>query len=98
MGCRTLFINGLDIDIYIAGNVAKYSATWVMVYFGRWFVVQLGGYILSVAEIKVFTCNLAFVCDWRNGLFFLCGSLWRDSGRLCKLNLKMPGLFDLVGI
>ena len=80
MGGCALFNYGVDIIIYIAGNVAEYIAAWFVVYFGGWIVLYVWGVILPVAPVKIFPCNLAFVCNWWLGLLFLCGVVWRNLG------------------
>ena len=88
MGCGAVLADGVDVVIYIAGDVAQYSAAWVMVYFGGRFVVQFWCYILPLAKVKVFACDMAFVRDWWNGLLFLCGFVWIYFGYLRKLTTR----------
>ena len=64
------------VIIYIARNVRKYFTAGAVVYFGGWFVVQFRGYILSLAEIKVFARDMAFVRDCRFSVFLFCRSVW----------------------
>ena len=47
-----------------------------MVYFGGRFGVYDWGYFLSVAPDEVFTCGVAPVCNWGDGVFLLCGVVW----------------------
>ena len=83
MGCCIIPYNGVDIVVYIAGNVAEYFAKGIVVYFGGRIIIYNWGNILSVAEIKVFACDMAFVCHRRNRLFLFCGSVWRGLRYVC---------------
>ena len=85
MGCRALFVDGVDIDIYFADYVGACAGAGIVVYPCRWAFIFDWGDILPLAEIKVFTCDLAFICNRRNGVFFLCSSLRRDIGCIGKV-------------
>ena len=82
MGCRTLPSYGVDIDIYFADYVGACAGTGTLVYLGGRTFIQFGRDILPLAEIKVFTRDLAPVRNRRNSVLFLCGSLRRDFGCL----------------
>ena len=85
MGCRSLFVDGVDIDIYFADYVGTCAGAGIVVYPCRWAFIFDWGDILPLAEIKVFACDLAFICNRRNGVFFLCSSLRRDIGCIGKV-------------
>ena len=91
MGCRALFVDGVDIDIYFTDYVGTCAGAGIVVYPCRWtFVFDWGG-ILPLAEIKVFACDLAFICNRRNGVFFLCGSVWCDIGCIVPFHSERGG-------
>lgn len=79
MDGRVVFSNGVDVAVYIAGNDTEYPAAGAVVYIGGWIVIHGWGDILPLAAIKIFTCDMAPVCDWRDGVLFLCGAVWRDT-------------------
>ena len=89
MGCRALFVDGVDIDIYFADYVGTCAGAGIVVYPCRRAFVFDWGDILSLAEIKVFTRDLAFVCNCRNGVFFLCGSVWCDIGCVVESVIRL---------
>ena len=78
MGRRSLFNYGVDIDIYFADYVGACAGTGTLVYLGGRTFIQFGRDILPLAEIKVFTRDLAFVRNRRNGMFFLCRTVRRN--------------------
>ena len=80
MGCRALFVDGVDIDIYFADYVGTCAGAGTLVYLGGWTFIQFGRDILPLAEIKVFACDMAFIRNRRNSVFFLCRTVRRNFG------------------
>lgn len=64
--------DGVDIDLYSARDVAAYIGPGIMVYFGGGIIIFAGGDLLFMAADEVFTCGLAFIRDWGNGVFLFC--------------------------
>ena len=87
MGRRSLFNYGVDIDIYFADYVGTCAGAGIVVYPCRWAFIFDWGDILPLAEIKVFACDLAFIRNRRNGMFFLCRTVRRDIGCIAKDHL-----------
>ena len=76
--------DGVDIIVYFAGNDSQYPGTRFVVYFGGGIGVHNRGDILSVATDEVFTCGLAPVCNWGNGVFLFCRSVRLHFGFVKK--------------
>ena len=89
MGCRALPAYGVDIDIYFADYVGTRAGTGTLVYLGGWTFIQFGRDILPLAEIKVFACNMAFVRNRRNSVFFLCRVVWCDFGCIVESVIRL---------
>ena len=76
--------NGVDVAVHFAGNDSQYPGTRFVVYFGGGIGVHNRGDILSVATDEVFTCGLALVRNWGNGVFLFCRSVWVHFGFVKK--------------
>ena len=68
--------DGVDIVVHFAGDDSQYSRTWPVVYFGRGIGVYNWCDILFVAADEVFTCGVALVRNWWDGLFLFCSAVW----------------------
>ena len=80
--------DGVDVAVYFAGNDSQYPGTRFVVYFGGGIVIYDWCDILSVATDEVFTCGLALVRDWWDGVFLFRRTVWVYFGFVI-LNIRL---------